>query len=307
MSEQATVQQLFKRWRNEGDGAAGQEMAQKFSDWYYAVTAARLGDKVGRQPLETACQQFEAGIVQVKRTSDLVDWAHSLVAAQMTAVGGRVAGGDFPNALTGNRSPTELLHAAAKALPAQQVELLAITFDPTVDEDRLGDAAEAHGGMPHAILEARYALKRFLRDTAQVRLAVVPDSPNLDLAPLPLYEAARMRSEAEEAAFEKWLLSDIELCKDVAEFATFAHALRAGAFKGQVRSSSAPAAAPSAPRTTPAAPVSAPTAGPEAPVADAADAPAAKKGGSGALIAVGVVLLLVLAVIAAGLLFFFVG
>ena len=86
--------------------------------------------------------------------------------------------------------------------------------------------------MPHAILQARNALKRLLRDKAQVPFQVIPDQPNLDLAPLPLYEAGRMSSEEEQGTFEKWLLSDIELCKDVAEFAAFAHALRGGAFAG---------------------------------------------------------------------------
>ncbi len=244
MPSAATVQQLFKQWRTERDATAGQQMAQKFSDWYYAITAARLGDRQGRVPLEAACQAFEQGIVQVKKTSDLVDWAHGLVQQEIARAGGRVAGGDFPNALTQKRSPTELLQGARSALPAHQVELLALAYDPQVDEDTLEDRADPYGGVPDAILEARYALKRYLRDGAGVTLEVVPDHPNLDLAPLPLYEAARMTAADEESAFEKWLLSDLDLCKDVAEFAAFAHALRAGALRGAVGS------APAAPATT---------------------------------------------------------
>ena len=232
MDSPATVQDLFKRWRNDGDAQAGMEMAQKFSDWYYAITAARLGDRAGRQPLEVACQAFEQGIVQVTRTSDLIDWAHDLVDRASQSAGGRLAGGDFPNGLTGNRSPTALLQAVRGRLSAEQADLLARTFDRSTSLDDLATRAEQAGGMPHAILEARYALKRVLCDQAQVPLQVLPDRPNLDLAPLPLYEAARMESAAEEASFEKWLISDIELCKDVAEFAAFAHALRAGAFNG---------------------------------------------------------------------------
>lgn len=244
MSPGPSVQQLFKQWRNQRDAEAGQEMAQKFSDWYYAVTAARLGDREGREPLERACQAFAAGIVHVTRTSELVDWAHGLVLGEIAAAGGRVPGGDFPNALTAKRSPSELLAGARGVLPDHQVRLLALTFDPSVEMDRLEDEADPHGGVPHAILEARYALKRYLRDSAGVPLQVVPDSPNLDLAPLPLYEAARMRSADEEAAFEKWLLTDIELCKDVAEFAAFAHALRGGAFAGHAAAASRTAAPP---------------------------------------------------------------
>lgn len=271
MESTPTVQDLFKRWRNEGDAQAGMEMAQKFSDWYYAVTAARLGDRDGRQALEAACQAFEQGIVRVTRTSDLVDWAYGLVDSNLQSAGNRVPGGDFPNALTGNRSPTALLQAVRSKLSPVQVELLSMTFDQTTDLDSLSHKAEAAGGMPHAILQSRYALKRHLRDHAQVPLQVVPDRPNLDLAPLPLYEAARMHTGEEEAAFEKWLLSDIELCKDVAEFAAFAHALRGGAFSGPAAAIAQPTDQPEQPEpaaaTAPgdAVPVAAPV---EAPVGD---------------------------------------
>ncbi|RME20118.1 MAG: hypothetical protein D6798_21230 [Deltaproteobacteria bacterium] len=243
MSSTATVQQLFKKWRGERDADAGQEMARRFSDWYYAITAARLGDRQGRAPLEAACQAFEQGIVQVTKTSDLVDWAHAIVQREVERAGGRVPGGDYPNALTRKRSPTELLQGARHSLPPHQVELLDLAYDSGVDQDTLEARADPHGGVPDAILEARYALKRYLRDVAGVTLDVVPDQPNLDLAPLPLYEAARMATAQEEAAFEKWLLSDLTLCKDVAEFAAFAHALRAGALKPAATAPTASAAA----------------------------------------------------------------
>lgn len=272
MDSPATVQDLFKRWRNDGDAQAGMEMAQKFSDWYYAITAARLGDRAGRQPLELACQAFEQGIVQVTRTSDLVDWAHGLVDRAAHGAGGRLSGGDFPNGLTGNRSPTALLQAVRGRLTVEQSELLALTFSGATPLDVLASRAEQAGGMPHAILEARYALKRVLRDQAQVPLQVVPERPNLDLAPLPLYEAARMETAEEEASFEKWLISDIELCKDVAEFAAFAHALRAGAFASPhpaSQASSAPARAPT-PTATSTAPAPTPSSPDAARASDAA-------------------------------------
>ena len=49
MADYATLgtQQLFNQWRG-GDGQAGQAMAQRFSDWYYAVTTCRLGEVTGR-------------------------------------------------------------------------------------------------------------------------------------------------------------------------------------------------------------------------------------------------------------------
>ena len=231
MAEEAqpTVQHLYLQWRN-GDRAAGQTMAQMFSDWYYAIATVRLGDERGRQPLAIACDNFIKGIASVPGPAELVDWAHEVVRSQTDAVGERIDGGDYPNALTQNRSPRELLSAARVGLDPPQVRLLAMTYDRATPMEDLFAEAEAQGGMPHAILEARHQLKRWLHTHAQVPFAVVPERPNLDLAPLPLYEAARMASNGEEAHFEKWLITDLDLCKDVAEFATFAHALRAGAF-----------------------------------------------------------------------------
>ena len=39
------VKAQFKRWRS-GDADAGVSMAQRFSDWYYAITVMRLGDQL---------------------------------------------------------------------------------------------------------------------------------------------------------------------------------------------------------------------------------------------------------------------
>ena len=236
-------QDLFRLWQN-GDGAAGQAMAQRFTDWYYAVTSVQLGELSGRQPLERACATFAQGITTVTRPSELVDWAHGVVAREIRQAGGRSAGGDFPNALTSQRSPAELLSRAKDSLTSTQAQLLAATFDDSVPLSALIELSEAHGGWPHAILDARYVLKRALRDGEGVNFSVVPETPDLDRAPMPLYEAARMSSGDEEAFFEKWLLSDLDLCRDVAEFAVFGHALRAGAFR-------APAATPE-PAPTPA-------------------------------------------------------
>ena len=60
------------------------------------------------------------------------------------------------------------------------------------------------------------------------RHEVAPDNPVLDRAPLPLYESGRMATEQEEVNFEHWMISDIDLCKDIAEFAHFSIALRGG-------------------------------------------------------------------------------
>lgn len=258
-------QQLFKQWQN-GDAEAGQAMASMVTDWYYAITAVRLGDRRGREPLERACAAFAAGITTVSRSGELVDWAHGVVQRELNAAGMRTEGGDFPNALTHHRSPTELLARARAALAPEQVELLHLAFDPAVSLPRLIDATEARGGWPLALLDARYALKRRLREGEGVNFSVAPAAPDLDRAPMPLYEAARMASADEERVFEHWLLSDLDLCRDVAEFATFAHALRAGAFAPQRAAVPvAPAVRPPGPAAPTRPPLAEPEAVPEAP------------------------------------------
>lgn len=237
------VKALFKAWRG-GDAAAGQHMAQRFSDWYYAITAVRLGDQAGRAPLERSCQAFAKGIMTVTRTSELIDWSYSLVIREVQAAGGRTPGGDFPNAMTGGRSPSALVQAAAQALPSDRRALLDMCYDDSVPIDVLTAEAERQGGMPIALLQARYELKRALRDKQGVALTVAPDSPDLDRAPLPMYESNRMGSADEEGYFEKWLITDLDLCQDVAEFATFTHALRLGALRPGNQAAAAAAAAP---------------------------------------------------------------
>jgi hypothetical protein len=256
MSDLRTVptQQLYKQWRG-GSAEAGQAMAQRFSDWYYAVTSSRLGDSHGRGPLQRSCTRFQQGIVSVANESELVGWAHGILAEELLTAGGRIPGGDFPNQLTGQRSPSELLTAARAALPAEQVRLLQHAYDSAYPLDALTREAEAQGGMPLAVLRARYGLKRWLRDHEKVAFSEVPDEPNLDYKPLPLYEAGRMTSVTEETGFEKWLLSNMPLCKDIAEFGVFALALRNGALAAPAVAAPVPAPArPAAPPSAPSSP-----------------------------------------------------
>jgi len=298
-----TPQQLFSAWR-DGDAAAGQAMAQRFSDWYYAVTAARLGDLNGRVPLQRACTRFQQGIVGVADAKSLSDWAHKIVADEVGMAGGRIAGGDFPNVLTAGRSPTEILREARGRLPNEQVRLLSHAYDSSFGIEQVTRECEAMGGYPYAVLKARADLKRVLRNDLGVAFTEVPDKPNLDSGPLPLYEAGRMTNPNEESGFEKWLLTNLGLCKDIAEFGVFALALRAGAFAGSSTPQSAiPTVIPPQPGPAPAAPATparpaAPT--PSSPAEDPfADPP--ERSSSGLLFAVvvgGLLLLLGVVVIA---------
>ena len=243
---QTSLPNLFKQWRG-GDATAGQEMARRFSDWYYAITVSRLGEMDGRQPLKRSCDRFAREIVTLNNASKLMDWAQSIIQDELARAGGRIPGGDFPNALTDRRSPSELLASAWSELPHDQLHLLAHAYDASYPLESLVQEAEQAGGYPIAVLRSRLELKRWLRDSRSVPLAVVPAEPDLDCAPMPIYESGRMTTPVEEARFERWMLSRFELCRDVAEFAVFSLAIRAGALSRDAPVVPAPnAATPSA-------------------------------------------------------------
>jgi hypothetical protein len=232
MTSQPTVLHLFRKWRG-GDVQAGQEMAQKFSDWYYAISTIRIPDQ-NREPMENACQAFAQGIVSVTRPRALVDWAHDLLERELQAVGRGLdatesTGSDHPNAMTRNRSPTELIHNVAGDLDPTLRQVLALAYDPSIPLPTVDTVADELGGTPFVMLKARYALKQLLMRTQDTPFAVAPDEMDMDRTPISLYEAQRLASGNETAELEKWLLSDIDLCKDVAEFSAFVHALRGGA------------------------------------------------------------------------------
>ena len=228
------VKALFKRWRS-GDADAGVSMAQRFSDWYYAITVMRLGDQQARAPLERACQMFAQRIMDITKADELIDFAHRIVLDEVRQAGGRAQGSDSPNAMTNGQPPSKLLAKARTGMPAEQIQLLNQIYAGT-------SAASDPTSSPIEALQARHALKLWLSRNARVPFTVLPSEPVLDHAPLPLYEGARLRSEDEERVFEQWLLRDIELCKDIAEFSAFAHAIRGGALQ-------APGAATSAGRS----------------------------------------------------------
>lgn len=265
---QPTVIQLFRKWRG-GDEAAGQEMAQKFSDWYYAISTIRVPGQEGRPPMEAACQGFAQGIITVTRPRALVDWAHDLLERELMAAGygldaNKGTGADTPNAMTRNRSPQELIQNVTGQIEPGHLRVLALAYDPATGLDVVDRAADSLGGTPFAMLEARYALKRALRDTQDVPFAVVPDEADMDRAPISLYEAHRLASGQEVSELEKWLLSDIELCKDIAEFSAFVHALRGGALAEFAEPIAKPAPQPApAPETPVDEPTEAPSPVPE--------------------------------------------
>lgn len=220
-----SIKDLFRSWRS-GDAASGQLMAQRFADWYYAVATSRLGESAGREPCERACARFQEGVVKQTDARALIKWAHEIVLEETKARGSRIADGNESSTYTGNQKPKELL-VKARAAMKPEVDLLVAVYTGQ-EAGKIDALAEPFGGMPIAVLKARYRIKSWLKDNANVPFEVTPDEPVKDRAPLPLYESGRMATAAEEDGFEQWMLTDLDLCKDIAEFAQFAIALRGG-------------------------------------------------------------------------------
>jgi hypothetical protein len=232
MAEQgpSSLLNLFRQWRN-GDASAGNEMAQRFSDWYFTLAVSRLGDVAAREPLQRACERFAQEIPNVTNPNQIVSWAYKVVREELDQAGGRLDAGDIPNGFSRSLSPRALVREAAEAMPPAEIRLLGLAFDLSYPMNRLIRDCEEAGGFPVAILKARQALKRWLKEHREIPFSDTDEVPNLDWAPLPLYEAARLGSAAEEARFERWMLTQYALCRDVAQFATFALALRGGAIQ----------------------------------------------------------------------------
>ncbi len=224
------IDELFGKWRG-GDAEAGAEMASRFSNWFYAVSSARMGEVSGRLPLERACQLFSQGVASVDNPEQLVPWAHNIIEKEMAAASLEPPHSDYPSQFTSGRTPSSLLRTCTTEFETSTLQLLVAAYDLNVSEGALYALCEAKGGFPLALLSARYELKRYLARTESIPFTSVPTEPALDLAPLVLYETGRL-DEDEARSFEKWLLSDRVLCQDVAEYSSFSLSLRAGALKG---------------------------------------------------------------------------
>ena len=142
-----TTKELFRQWRS-GDPEAGQIMAQRFADWYYAIATSRLGESLGRDPCQKACERFGEGVVNVTDVRALVKWAHGLIDEEVKNVRAeRVEDGDEASAYTANKSPKTLLVRARSALP-QEVELVETCYRRAVPDEEIEKLAEPLGGMP---------------------------------------------------------------------------------------------------------------------------------------------------------------
>jgi len=206
----ASTDQLFRQWRS-GDGEAGRAMAQRFTDWFFAIAACRLGETGGEGPFQAACQRFSDGVMRVRSPEKLAPWAHKVI---LEEIGDRrMATDGTPGRFTNAQDPRELLRRASAAIP-QDVALLNAVYSGSGTTEN-----------PVELAHARGRLKTWLQKHAGVpfRRATGADD---DHAPLPLYECGRLADRRETQAVERWLLRDNAVCQDVAEFAHFAIALR---------------------------------------------------------------------------------
>lgn len=215
-AEQSSPETLFHHWRR-GDESAGKAMAQRFTDWYYAMAVSRLGEPQGEGAFRSATSKFSKGVLKQEDPRRLLSWAHQIARKQIHAIldDGRPVRGDLPNAFTRRRAPSSMLQEARTHLP-----------DPMNVLDRCYRGGDHVDLDPLRVLKARYALKTWLRAHMDVPFRVTPHEPDPDRAPLPYYEAGCMTNESEETLFELYMLNDQEICQDVAEFAHFAMALR---------------------------------------------------------------------------------
>ncbi len=251
-----STQVLFESWRR-GDAQSGQVMAQRFTDWFFAIASTHSGETQGRQGFQAACERFSQGVAAVPDPRRLGPWAQNVAKELIYAGRPPLDDGDFPGAYTRNGSPKELLRAAREALP-QELDLLDAAYRGVAPDDAF------------IILNARYKLKSWLHKTYDLPFRHVPEAIDRDLNPLPFYEAGKMKTKEEAVRFELFLLDEPALVQDVAEFAHFAIALRGGLEDGAppavvdtgtgvpkatvTRSTRRPTAAPTEPSPPPAPP-----------------------------------------------------
>lgn len=217
-------------------------MAQRFADWYYAISTSRLGEARGTDPCRASCKRFGDGIVQVSDPKVLIPWAHKILGEEMKNAGHRAEDGNEPSAYTAQQRPKDLLEVARRSLPNEINELEQLYNGKSTNTT------------PMALLKARNDVKRWLRANAQVPFKVVPEEPNPDRAPITHYESGLLEGSRSQIKFERWMLSDVEICQDIAEFAPFAIALRGGMPAETATQASAPPAPSSgskAAQTTP--------------------------------------------------------
>lgn len=228
-----SIVKLFVDWRKKQDNQIGQNMASRFERWFESVTVANCGiNKQQSQLLRQVCTNFSAQLQNIRSDNDLVPTAYSILQKELQQYS---ASKIFE--MKEDISINEILQQVWGNLQSKEQSLLLQVY------------AKHQRPLPdqlYALLEARYKLKNliFQRYFAGDHTWVLPETPNRDLLPMPLYEANILQNKPENQYFECWLINAPLVCLDIQEFAPFAHALFNGAIAEKV-------ATPVATNTTP--------------------------------------------------------
>ena len=218
------IHDLFNHWRN-GSGEAGQTMAQRIADWYYAIAVTHLGEADGQDACESACGQFSANAANFSSSSELVHWCQDTIHHTMGRHTPGVASMTMTGTFTLDCPPRELLAIAWQELPDDML-ILAHCYGGDTDMKTLTSLSEQGSGFPLEILNARTRLKTWLHSQHDVPFSISESAISADWATMPIYESGRMTDPMEIRQFESWLLDTPDLSRDIAEFAHFAIALR---------------------------------------------------------------------------------
>ena len=223
-----SIIKLFVTWNNHQNAEVGDRMADRFEKWFDCLTTIKIGEnKVKKQVFTKVCQQFGTQLQQVTKPKDLVPFAYEILQTELEQQGEL----NKQYVLSGlTDTPEEVVQQVWSKLSATNQNLIldAYTNQKKVPQSSL-----------KPLLQARYALKKLIfeayykaRDFDWVLVSEVLDP---DLIPLPLYESNALNNTTERQYFECWLINAPIICRDIQEFAPFAHALTQGCIQVEMK------------------------------------------------------------------------
>lgn len=228
-----SIIKLFVTWNNHQNADVGNRMADRFEKWFDCLTATKIGEnKIKRQVLQSVCQQFGNQLQQVTKPKDLVPFAYEILQTELAQQGEINKQYTLPDL---SQTPEDIVQSVWGKLSTtnQNVLLDAYANQKTLPQSSL-----------EPLLQARYTLKKLIFETYYRALdfdwVLVSNTPDPDLIPLPLYEANVMHSPTECQYFECWLINAPVICRDIQEFAPFAHALTQGCIQVEMKLNTQP-------------------------------------------------------------------
>mgnify|MGYP000007852221 CR=1 FL=1 len=155
-----SVHDLFNRWRN-GSSEAGQEMAQRVADWYFALAVTHLGEEQGQVACEAACSTFSTGAANFASSEELVHWCQDTIHHAMGRKRPGVASMTMSSSFTLDCPPKELIAIAWQELP-EELLILTHCYSSKTKVSALVELCEKGDGYPLELLKARDRRKTWL-------------------------------------------------------------------------------------------------------------------------------------------------